>query len=64
MNRFKQSIQTFYANEHGYALDISLVTGLISLPLILFLIVYGQNVVQWVKTKTPNMMEEVSHWQD
>lgn len=64
MNRLKITLQHFHHDQSGQVLDVTMVAALISVPLIMFQIVYGQNVVQWVKTKSPNMMAEEVHWVD
>ncbi len=52
----------FLRDQKGGALETVMVAGVISLSLMFFLVTYGQNVAQFVKTKSPTMMKEVKQW--
>lgn len=66
MNSFSQKIhrrfKSFCDDEAGGALDTVLIVGVISLPLIVFLAIFGQNVVEWVQDNAPKIFDEASNW--
>lgn len=64
MRNFKRKFVKFKQDDDGIALDMTLLAAIVSLPLAFFLVSYGQDVVMWAKSKTPNMFTEESHWED
>jgi Flp pilus assembly pilin Flp len=60
----KIKCRNFLHDQKGAALEAVMIVGMISLPMFFFLIVYGQNVAQFIKTKSPNMMCEMKQWDE
>lgn len=58
----KRRAQRFVRDEHGGVLDYVLVIGVISVPLVIFLAIFGRNVVEWVQDNAPNIFDEASSW--
>ena len=52
----------FAREEDGSVTDYLLVVGIISLPLVIFLAIFGQNIVTWVKDNAPNIFNEANDW--
>ena len=55
-------LKRFLKNEDGGVLGYVLVVGVISVPLVMFLAIFGQNVVTWVQGNAPNIFNEADNW--
>ena len=62
MSRFAGRVRAFARSEEGGALDYLLVVGVISIPLVIFLSIFGKNIVDWVKQHGPNIFNEAENW--
>jgi Flp pilus assembly pilin Flp len=49
-------------SEHGGVMEYVLIIGVIALPLVTFLSLFGTEVVEWVQEHAPNIFEEASSW--
>lgn len=56
------TISKFLTDEDGGILDMVLVVGVISVPLVIFLSLFGSGVVDWVQANAPNIFDEASSW--
>jgi len=43
-------------------MEYVLIIGVIALPLVTFLSLFGTEVVEWVQEHAPNIFEEASSW--
>ncbi|MGR3615310.1 MAG: hypothetical protein ACU0BB_04645 [Paracoccaceae bacterium] len=55
-------VKDFLRDEDGGVLGYVLVVGVISIPLVIFLAIFGQNVVTWVQDNAPNIFNEADNW--
>ena len=55
-------LKEFARDESASVLDTVLVVGVISLPLVLFLAYFGEEVVKWVQDHAPDIFDEASNW--
>ena len=58
----QEFLKRFLKNEDGGVLGYVLVVGVISVPLVMFLASFGQNVVTWVQDNAPNIFNEADNW--
>lgn len=58
----KDRARTFLRKEDGAIMDYVLVVGVISVPLIIFLSIFGRQLVEWVQDNAPNIFNEASSW--
>lgn len=58
----QEFLKRFLKNEDGGVLGYVLVVGVISVPLVMFLAIFGQNVVTWVQDNAPNIFNEADNW--
>lgn len=56
-------LQRFKRCEQGGVMEYVLIIGVISLPLVTFLSLFGADVVDWVKDHAPNIFEEAASWE-
>jgi len=49
-------------SERGGVMEYVLIIGVIALPLVTFLSLFGTEVVEWVQEHAPNIFEEASSW--
>ena len=61
-SQLKTRAQKFLRDESGGVLDYVLVVGVISVPLVIFLAIFGRNVVEWVQDNAPNIFNEATNW--
>lgn len=61
-SQFGKSVRKFLRNERGDVIQTVLIIGVIALPLILFLSLFGKNVIEWVQKHAPNIFEEATSW--
>lgn len=55
-------ISNFLSDDDGGILDMVLVVGVISVPLVIFLSMFGNNVIDWVQANAPNIFNEANNW--
>jgi Flp pilus assembly pilin Flp len=55
-------LKSFNNDESGGVLEYVLIIGVIALPLVMFLSIFGQNVIGWVQDNAPNIFDEASTW--
>ena len=58
----QEFLKRFLKNVDGGVLGYVLVVGVISVPLVMFLAIFGQNVVTWVQDNAPNIFNEADNW--
>ena len=56
------NISSFLSDEDGGVLDMVLVVGVISVPLVIFLSLFGSGVIDWVQANAPNIFDEANSW--
>jgi Flp pilus assembly pilin Flp len=44
-------------------MEYVLIIGVISLPLVTFLSIFGTEVIEWVQEHAPNIFEEAASWE-
>ena len=52
----------FLREEQGNVLGYVLLVGVISIPLVMFLAIFGQNIVTWIQDNAPNIFNEADNW--
>ncbi|WP_284379110.1 hypothetical protein [Amylibacter marinus] len=62
IKHIRRHLVSFRDDTNGGALDTVLIVGVISLPLVLFLAIFGQNVIEWVQDNAPNIFDEAASW--
>jgi Flp pilus assembly pilin Flp len=62
LSNISRRLREFKNDTSGGVLEYVMVIGLISLPLVLFLSLFGQNVIGWVQDNAPNIFNEASSW--
>ena len=60
--KLRSIMRRFSRDEHGSVIDTVLVVGVISLPLIMFLAFFGDEVLQWIQKHAPDIFDEASNW--
>lgn len=60
--RVPSLLRRFLRSEDGGMLDYVLVVGVISLPLVMFLALFGTQVVKWVREQAPAIFNEAGSW--
>jgi Flp pilus assembly pilin Flp len=61
-SQIKKRARHFLRDESGGVLDYVLVVGVISVPLVIFLAIFGRNVVEWVQENAPEIFKEATNW--
>jgi len=59
---FRAQIDRFLRDERGTVLGYVLLVGVITIPLVMFLAIFGQNVVTWVQDNAPDIFKEADNW--
>ena len=62
VSKIRSFTQDFLRDEQGNVLGYVLVVGVISIPLVMFLAIFGQNVVTWIQDNAPNIFNEADNW--
>ena len=60
--KINRRLKSFCNDTSGGVLEYVLIIGVIALPLVMFLALFGQNVIQWVQDNAPNIFDEASSW--
>lgn len=54
----RSKLKQLMHDERGAVMDVVLVVGIISLPLVMFLAIFGQDVIRWIRDVAPRIFDE------